>query len=466
MSSALTLPPLWVDGLERLAPYLALAAEPESVVALARQRLDEATVAIVEATGSVDAFDVLEAFKRQISPQDPETFRESDHGATVAMIELAALILASRGGRAGVVPSGGGEAIPGEVLPVLQVRVQELMDAGQMLNTFCADRDEPLHRISFGARLREVAVRNSSYPHMVEDTLTALFNVDTVETECRTVLGCTVDEIRTVLSAFAQLAAQGWNSGLDALAELDDLLEVVDGQVDNLTAAEIEQARELLGRAVARPGTHAVHTAEEIATETGLNLGTVTVVLTLFSTPMRARQPVEVVREFFEGMSPLRTRPLLSTSDGEYIAVHHALLIPAIRERVEELLRTTNAAWNTYSKHRGAYLEGEATRLVARHLPGCVQHLGFEYFVPTNDRQTTPAAYAKLVEGDALLLIDDVAVIIEAKAVALRPRSRAGDPLRLRQDLRRIVTDAADQADRSVNGFSPTEDFVSATTHG
>jgi hypothetical protein len=104
-------------------------------------------------------------------------------------------------------------------------------------------------------------------------------------------------------------------------------------------------------------------------------------------------------------------------------------VIPAIRERVEQVLQAHQGAWDAYSKHRGQYLEDAAAELVAAHLPGCTSHLGLEYFVPATDAQTEPAQYTKLVEGDGLLVVDDVAIVIEAKAVALRAQFRTGDPV-------------------------------------
>jgi hypothetical protein len=74
-----------------------------------------------------------------------------------------------------------------------------------------------------------------------------------------------------------------------------------------------------------------------------------------------------------------------------------------------------------------------------------------EYFVPDATAvtpQITPAEYTKLVEGDGLIVIDDVALIIEVKAVALTAESRSGVIPKLRTKLRDIITKAANQAAR------------------
>lgn len=62
--------------------------------------------------------------------------------------------------------------------------------------------------------------------------------------------------------------------------------------------------------------------------------------------------------------------------------------------------------------------------------------------------QTDPERSTKRVESDGLLLIDDIAIIIEVKSVALTAEARGGVARRLRGKLRDIVTDAANQAAR------------------
>jgi hypothetical protein len=62
--------------------------------------------------------------------------------------------------------------------------------------------------------------------------------------------------------------------------------------------------------------------------------------------------------------------------------------------------------------------------------------------------QTDPSLFTKRVEADGLILIDDVALIVEVKSVALTAEARGGVARRLRGKLRDIITAAATQADR------------------
>jgi hypothetical protein len=106
---------------------------------------------------------------------------------------------------------------------------------------------------------------------------------------------------------------------------------------------------------------------------------------------------------------------------------------------------------SAYEKHRGEWVENAAVDLLSGVLPGAQVFRGFNYFVPDPRAavpQTEPEKFTKRVESDGLILIDDVALIIEVKSVALTAEARGGVARRLRGKLRDIVTDAATQAAR------------------
>ena len=99
--------------------------------------------------------------------------------------------------------------------------------------------------------------------------------------------------------------------------------------------------------------------------------------------------------------------------------VHDAQNLVAIREGLERYLKTT-ASWEAYQKHRGDLLESRTQALFARVFRGARIWNGFNYYVPDNEAEAAgdPAGYTKRVEGDHLIVQDDVAIIVEDKAVA------------------------------------------------
>ena len=108
--------------------------------------------------------------------------------------------------------------------------------------------------------------------------------------------------------------------------------------------------------------------------------------------------------------------------------VHEALALPAVREVIETRLKAAGRS-DTYLRHRGHWVENEAVDLLAGVVPAARILRGFNYFVPDPQSavpQAVPEEYTKRVEGDGLILIDDVELIIEVKSVTLTAGARGG----------------------------------------
>jgi hypothetical protein len=141
--------------------------------------------------------------------------------------------------------------------------------------------------------------------------------------------------------------------------------------------------------------------------------------------------------------------PLIVSGD-HVMLLHHALTLNAVKESLEEYLKSTSV-WNLYQKHRGDRLERRTREALQRVLPGAVFRDAFEYYVPASDDEALagdPAKYTKRVEGDHLVVIDDVALVVEDKAVALSALAKGGKAARIKGDLSGIVSKAAEQAVR------------------
>jgi hypothetical protein len=122
--------------------------------------------------------------------------------------------------------------------------------------------------------------------------------------------------------------------------------------------------------------------------------------------------------------------------------------VPAVQPRFEEALKSAGLA-DDYNKHRGRVLERNAIALLTKHLPSCNTYPAIEYFTPDEARdEKIPLKYSKLVEGDGLIVVDDVAIVVEAKSGALSALSRTGHAPRLKGDLGKLVASASRQAAR------------------
>ncbi|MGH3977160.1 MAG: hypothetical protein ACRDS9_28190, partial [Pseudonocardiaceae bacterium] len=321
---------LVIEGFERVEQYAEVLHDPTAAVALAEAQLSEAAQSIAQLTAPYDAFEVLEFIRMHNALADPETYRETEHEGSAAVIELTALVLAARGSRAkSAVPDGEVRPRPEQVVESVETAAREAIDAGVMLIMFGAALDsDPFRRLSFGARLREVSVRNLAYPHMVEDTLTALFDEPVAEKACRTILGCTGREIRQVFSALQALHQDAWSTRFTALREFGQMAASTTHAPAELPPDLIERCRELWAEIWDNPAACSLFADHVIAARADVDVRIVRTVLDLFTTPLMARPPAEAALEFFQGRSPLRMRPILRDPDGGSVVVHGGLLIP------------------------------------------------------------------------------------------------------------------------------------------
>lgn len=448
-------------ALARLAAY-ADGGTLADAAAAARTRLDESLEELVDLVAPYDPWDIVELLRVRCTPPAPSADGATDPTAIASLVELVAVIVTCDGPGAG--EERASSATPALASPVIddvhRLALSCLRTGSEAIAFDRAAAGGDLARIRAGAVLREVAVRNQVYPHMLRDTLRALFGTPEMEQCCRATLGFTVDDAIAVLDACSELRGRVWAERMSAVAGTARLAMFLGETAQQKTASDpvladyrkraLVHARQAVEAASANPADDVARTAARLAAHTGRAPDLVAAVLDVFALQPQQCSPREAALEFFAGTSALRLSPLLRDDSGRVLLVHDALHLPAIREAFEQRLKDAGR-WDAYSKHRGAHLEDAAAELFVRHLPGVDVQMGFEYFVPDPDPaapQNEPAQYTKRAEGDVLLVVDDVAIIIEAKAVALNPRARAGDTLRLRRDLTRIVTAAAAQAQR------------------
>ncbi len=327
--------------------------------------------------------------------------------------------------------------------------VDRIIQLSAMIGLFRAIEDgtlDPMAKIQASTRASEVLLRESSYADMVKTTLTDLFDTPQMKTVLINLLSFDLNDAINVLEACHEIQTDKFNDRLSAM-----MVELQEGMAnqEDLSDAEKESIRNRLNGTWDPSDDDISVSSAEIAAKLGTSENTVTAVLNQFVLPTELGSPEEVVSNFTTGDNALRTNPVISDGNGRFMLVHPSLALPAIRENFEQRLKQS-PSWNEYQSHRGKYLEDETSKCLSRVLPGADIRSGFEYFVPASDLEEAgdPAGYTKLVEGDLLFVLDDIAIIAEEKAVALAPSARAGNTRRLRSDLVRIVTKAAEQAGR------------------
>jgi len=331
-----------------------------------------------------------------------------------------------------------------ESLPHMD-RLLQLAQARQILTTESIDA---LGMIAVKMRAAEVWMRNTSYPDRVAITLHQLFDGSQITATLHSDLGFDADQALQVLDSCHALQ----------VAQLNDRMRQFRTSFDGARLAIRPSNPDPTLLALARNAwttfwdgeTAAVTvTVAAIGADTGLDETVVEAVLRYFTLDIDDWSPRQAVEEFISGNNPLRTHPVIRTPDGRAMLVHNAQVLNAIRENLEQHLKTTSA-WDKYQKARGDLLETRTHAAFAHVFPDAKTWNGFEYFVPNSEaeEQGEPSGYTKRVEGDHLIVEDDVAIIVEDKAVAVSPRSRAGETRKLRGDLTSIVKKASEQAGR------------------
>jgi hypothetical protein len=328
-------------------------------------------------------------------------------------------------------------------------RLIELAQARELITI----RDRPpedLDFLAFSARSASVWMRSTSYPDMVSKTYEALFGQPQVRTALTAHLGFDAADAVEILARLHEMqvdaANDRWEAGFTSLIGAYE----ASGRGKVPTDAETRKSVRAAHNRAWQPTADSVAVwSTDVAASLGRDVAVVEAVLNRFAVDSGQASARDIVDAFVGGDNPLRTNPVIRTGRGTYMLVHDALVLPAVRENLEQELKAL-PEWDQYQKWRGTLLEDLGKAALEELLPGATTYASFDYFVPANGREEAgePVGYTKKVEGDILFLLDDVAIIVEAKAVAVTPESRAGQTRRLRRDLVGIITKASEQAAR------------------
>ena len=144
--------------------------------------------------------------------------------------------------------------------------------------------------------------------------------------------------------------------------------------------------------------------------------------------------------------SVLRERPFLDLGDGRYLIPNPSNVVPSIKPRIEALLNpavtpTASAGlWTRYERHRGRWVEETSYQLLEKMIPNGRGAVGGYYLNPADGLQ---------VESDVVYEVDDLVVLIEAKAGAFTPATFRGAPGSLKTDLTNVLRKGHEQTIRS-----------------
>ncbi|RNL80510.1 preprotein translocase subunit SecA [Nocardioides marmorisolisilvae] len=430
-----------------------------------QDQFDEKLQEFVERTRRFSAVSLIEAARMAVLPWMREDEYHVDPDASAAHVELLALIALSAEAQAGGPPTGPAPEVQemSELISRAKEDLDLLFNLSHLRAAMTADRSDKLAFISLLARGSQVLIRNTSYADMAERTVTDLLDgVASVREELVSGLGFDAHDAIRVLAAVHKIQQDQVNDRGATFAEAVNSLREAAVSATESSDEAAEHSEELKAQLRAswleavgdffEPNQEAstVPVAEVVA-ETGLEELRVRAVVERFTVDISGQTPADVVEAFTAGDNPLRPRPFIAADGDRVLLPHHTLSADAVKENLEEYLKTTDL-WEAYQQHRGDLVEARVHAALERVLPAsAVFRDAFHYFVPANqaeEQEGDPAKYTKRVEGDHLVVVDDVALVVEDKAGAVSAVAKAGKTQRLRTDLTSIITKAADQARR------------------
>jgi hypothetical protein len=440
------------EAYRRFARYVESAGTRAEAAAAARSDLRTAVEEVARLSCGLDLIKVVSGVRLGMPLNQATTGAEP----SAAVLELIALVLVCRDSSAATIAvAAESEFLP----PAVEASAREVMAAGNIIALFDSPPSDADSAVLFLSVQREIHLRNPVYPHMLLDTLGGLFGNPAVNDDCQAAMGFTGIEAVNVMEAVRSLPITELATRFARMvAARDASLPYIRSwrgrdQTDALPAEDHRAAAEELVHAIHDLTTNIAQAtiidAQAIARHTGYERTTVERILDVFTLP-ELTDLDETLERFFRGDNPLRTTPIVTDALGRRMLVHDALALPAVREAIEARLKAANRQ-DAYNKQRGEWVENTALDLLSGVLPGAEVFRGFNYFVPDPRAavpQTAPENFTKRVESDGLILVDDVALIIEVKSVALTAEARGGAVRGLRGKLRDIITNAANQAAR------------------
>lgn len=455
-----------MDDLGAVVRTLADTADAGAAV---QDQFDQLLSVLVEEAQRFGAAQIIEAARMAFLPWAGAGEHRVDPQASPAHVELLALIALAAEGQSGSPADRGHPEVQelSRFVSLARQRLDVLLNLSHLRAAMHVDRSDKLAFISYLVRGTQMMVRNSSYVDIAQRTVTELLDGnDDVRDALVAGLGFDARDAFQVFAAVHAMQQDQVNDRgrkfADAVNELmDDLADQPAEDHDELDAGDDEDHRftprhsaamlRAFGDFFEPDADRSSVSIADLVTATGMAEKCVRAVIERFTVDVAGRSPADVVDSFTVGDNPLRPRPLIATSADRVLLPHHTLAADAVKENLEDHLKRSEM-WEVYQKHRGGMLESRVRAAMESVLPSHARFWdSFHYFVPatpSEDAAADPLRYTKKVEGDHLVVVDDVALIVEDKAVAVSPLAKGGKTRRLGTDLTGIIKKAADQARR------------------
>jgi len=137
--------------------------------------------------------------------------------------------------------------------------------------------------------------------------------------------------------------------------------------------------------------------------------------------------------------NPVHQRPFIKTNKNEYFSVLPYMFSHLSVDLLEGFINTDKELARYYLAEKGKYLERQVEELFRRAFPSAQIFTGSKWKCPDT---------GKMYENDLLIIVEDFAVIVEAKSGTVSPPARRGAKDRLFETLKQLVVAPSEQAIR------------------
>lgn len=376
----------------------------------------DAKSVIRDSLAPLDAIQTLAAIVAFSTFGAAETYSEPD-AAPSGRIEYVASTLLERDDPAGV------RVMSTEQTNRAAGAIQRALDAADEIarNTIftilskAEGAPDPLRRIAAHLQLLDAGVRGPGYESQAKEVLAELFAHPALEAALTRTVGFTAADAIAIEEALTRLLESRFNATLRTI-------ELITSRPQEAAFQIQRRAEKIL-----------CVTPEELAEAAGVTANVTGAMLERFSVGFGTGERAHLLA----GLSPIRRQPFVRSPEGRYLLTSPVNLLWAIEPAVEEALKDA-PEWETFQQRRAAFVEAKVVGALADAVGADARDANLRFTVDGG------AHY----EIDGIVIVDDVAFVLEAKAGRLSDQARRGRVRALRPELERLVGRGASQAAR------------------
>lgn len=413
-------------------PQLIDPQELTSKVLKTQEELVRTTDALVSVVDAEYAFQALVAY-HLCRQTDRNTGAE--HGPIPALVELAAFHLYPRFGQ-------GGSRDPGHIQALIDALSEQNHFRGVAAGFSFGSGDNELAWLQVQVRLHAESVRGSSYP---PQTRRRIQNIQgPFESWFQAMVGIGPLKALAILDAFEEAMNENFQSHSRRFHEIQKRMEalaaILNKPLDAAGAEETKHQRIALGEEFLKvqedmPLAFPASFNQITQLTAGVTRDEWEGMRRLVGLTPESRKSIQLPRD-------VKERPVYFLSNDRFILIDISSAYDALFEAFDRLTRTSAPFRDKlYVPNLKHWIESEVCEYLRRIFPRDAVYQELTYPDPDKPRGET--------ELDAAVVWGPFLVLVEVKGKQFRPRSRIGDPSRLRDDLKDNIEEAFEQAQRA-----------------